>query len=169
MFYCITGKKPNYRSQFHEYCQKEGLKPRYDFIEDESGPSTIFKCTISFTQNGSSVRADSNGFYLRKDESKEVACYKMLSKVIQPIQSRGAVSDSVSWKSKLKEFYDKRGEPNTQLQYQTRPVGSLCYESSVFVKELGKNVGGSTAKSKKEAEQNAAQTALRLLRKTKLL
>lgn len=122
-------------------------------------------------QNGRTVSADSDGYYLRKDDAKEVACCNVL-KVSQQIQSRGADTKSVSYKSKLKEFYDKRGEPNIQLNYETVPTGSPgnpSFVSSVFIKELGRHVSGSSAKSKKEAQQSAAQYALGLLRKSTLI
>jgi len=122
---------------------------------------------VSVLLNGKTIREDSRGYYPRKDEAKEIACEHILEKIqVRPVQSRGAVTGVTSWISKLKEYYDKKGEPNQSLDYRVTPVDSgqsPQFVAYVYIKELEQYVSGSLAKSKKEAKQSAAQYALRLL------
>ncbi len=152
---------PNYRTKFHEYCQNEDIQPHCDFVEDRGNHNPRFKCIITIKKDGKVFKKDSEVFYSRKDEAKEAACFNMLQ---MQFQSReGGASGQVSWKSKLKEFYDKKGEPNKELKYDTKPAGngtSPQFISSIYILELGESVQGVISRSKKEAEQSAAKKAL---------
>ena len=75
--------------------------------------------------------------------------------VQQETQSRS--SADVSWVSKLKEHYDRQGKSEAVLdskyKLKTTADGSFVYR--IYVPELGREVEGEVAKSKKEAKQNA--------------
>lgn len=87
-----------------------------------------------------------------------------MGKVALPPRSRGSSADKISYKSKLKEHYDKKGQPGRPLVYKTEPLcGSGPFISYIFIAELGRDVVGSKAKNKKDAEQGAAQEVLRVL------
>ena len=53
-----------------------------------------------------------------------------------------------------------------QFDFQVEETGLQSFVSSVLVPELGREVKGEVAKSKKEARQSAAKRALQLLDKT---
>ena len=71
----------NYRAQVNQYFQKNFVNPRYDYIEDYSTGKPLFKCTIQYTLNGRTIRKDSGGFHLRKDDAREMASYNVLLSV----------------------------------------------------------------------------------------
>lgn len=153
----------NYRAKLHNLFQNHGSL-RYDFVENYSNSQPIFKCTITCMRDGKTITADSGSFYPRKDDAKEMAAYRVLSALKEAIQSRGvsAPASDVSWKSKLKEHYDKQGKAGMELKY-TMKEETGCFVSSVFIPELGRYVEGQSGRSKKEAMQNAAQRAMQLL------
>ena len=80
----------------------------------------------------------------------------------QRVESRG--SSEVSWVSKLKERYEKLGKPGVGSDYKVKESDG-GFVSRIFIPELGREVEGGRAKSKKEAKQNAAKKALNLLPK----
>ena len=158
----------NSRDRLNHYFQKNGLNPRYDYVEDYSSGQPIFKCTIQYSVNGKIIRRDSGRFFPRKDDAKENAASNVLQNMEADTQPRGGSGGAgatvgVSWKSLLKEHYDKRGHPNMVLNYDTMPSGS-GFLSEVFVPELRRKVKGEIGRSKKEAEQSAAKKALQLLK-----
>ena len=79
------------------------------------------------------------------------------------IPSRGEAVSPVSWKSRLKEYYDKRGQPGKKLCYKTEPDSRGGFVSSIYILELQMEVKGQSCKSKKEAEQNTARRVLQHL------
>ena len=134
----------------------------------------MFQCTITCMVHGKKIIGDSGTYFFRKDDAKERAAYNAYSVLVgsggaggvgdrQSVQPRGSVE--VSWVSKLKEHYDKRGQPGMQFDYQVEEIGTQSFVSSVFVPELKRKVKGEVAKSKKEAKQNAAKRALQFLDK----
>ena len=162
----VIGKPPNARSEFHNYCQRENVKPRFEFTEEETERGWLFKCVVSVMLSGKTIRENSQGYYPRKDDAKEIACGNILRTIENhPVQSRGAVDGTVSWISKLKEHYDKKGEPNQPLDIQVKSVdgSSPHFVAYIYIKELNRYVDGPSAKSKKEAKQSAAKSALQLL------
>ena len=153
--------------------QSHGTKPQFDFICESSNGQQRYQCTIKYTLPGQlTKRCKSHGYYPSKADAKEQAARKILkdegarllrSNVQEPqnvSRSTVAVSDKV-WKSKLKEYFDKKGQPSVVLDYTTWacPQG---YVSVVCGPEFGE-AKGDVRKSKKEAEQSAAQKALEKL------
>ena len=177
--------EPNYRALLHEYCQKHGGSLDCDYVEDHSS-NQQFRCTITCMVHGKKITGDSGTYFLGKDKAKERAAFNAYSALAgsggggggggataaaaaaggvgdrQSVQSRGSVE--VSWVSKLKEHYDKRGQPGMQFDFQVEEIGTQSFVSSVFVPELKRKVKGEVAKSKKEAKQNAAKRALQFLK-----
>ena len=157
----------NDQAKLNHFFQRHNMKSKYAYDEDHSTGLPRFKCTIIFLWNGRTVRPDSGGFHSRKDDAKERASSKALLIVGTGIQSRGgnseAITNNVSWKSRLKEFYDKRGQPDLLLCYKTEEVAGNNFVSSIFIPELGREVKGGLGRSKKDAEQDAARQSLELL------
>ena len=155
----------NYRTLLHEYFQKEGIHPRFNFIEDYTCRVPSFKCTIQFTLDGKTIREESETFS-RKDHAKENAAYKVMSNMTQ---SRGRIaspptnSANITYKMKLKQYYDKQGQPWKELDYKTEPDSRGSFVSHIYIPELQKEVKGESARTKKEAEQNTAKKVLQLL------
>lgn len=152
----------------NEYCQKNSITPpKYEFNEDNSTGKPLFKCTITCmgTGSGKRITQDSGINYLpRKDDAKEKAAQNVLK--VMNSQSRCATVDptapNISWKSKLKEHYDKQGKPGMELKYKVAELDE-GFSASVFIPELRKEVKGVRGKNKKEAEQNAAKKVMQLL------
>ena len=152
----VAAAAPNYRSSLHEFSQKRCIQPLFHYDEHPTSRTPSFKCTITFMLDGKHVRKESRGFFATKDEAKEsAACVVMLS---MGTQSRG-----VSWKSRLKEYYDKQGQPGKWLCYETEPDSRGGFVSSIYIPELHGKVKGQSCKSKKEAEQDTARKVLELL------
>ena len=166
-----------YRVALHEYCQKLGENaPEYKCDEDRDGSmKSIFKCTVTCVIGGRKISKDSGGFHSRKDTAKEMAAKKLFlalsgsgspgaaarPKVVQQkTQSRS--STDVSWVSKLKEHYDRLGKSEAVLdsKYKLKITADGGFVYRIYVPELGREVEGEVAKSKKEAKQNAAKKAL---------
>lgn len=172
-----------FRVLLHEYVQKNGgnLIDKYTEAQDHS-KRTIFKCTLTYSVNGRSTTRDSGSYYPRKDEAKEMAAksvYLVVSSggsggagpvatstrgAVQVVQS-GATSSDVSWVSKLKEHYDKQGKPGMGQDFKVQETAVGGFIARIFVPELGREVEGAAAKSKKEAKQNAAKKALNSIKK----
>jgi dsRNA-specific ribonuclease len=142
----------------------------------------MFKCTITCRLEGIKIVEDSGHYHPRKDDSKEFAAHKILLRLKEREKSRSSrgatgkgplkaqataatntTTPTTSWKSKLKEHYDKQGMPGTELKYTTVDVEGRGFVSSIFVPDLRREVKGEPKKSKKEAEQNAAEKAIHLL------
>ena len=68
----------------------------------------------------------------------------------------------MSWVSKLKEHYDRLGKSEVVLdsKYKLKTTADGGFVYRIYVPELGREVEGEVAKSKKEAKQNAAKKAL---------
>ena len=166
--------EPNYRVLLHEHCQKHGGSiQKCDYVEDHSSSQPKFRCTITCMVHEKIITGDSGTYFLGKDKAKERAAYNAYSALVgsgeggvgdrQSVQAHGSVE--VSWVSKLKEHYDKRGQPGMQFDFQVEVIGTQNFVSSVFVPELKRKVKGEVAKSKKEAKQSAAKRALQFLDK----
>ena len=118
--------------------------------------------------NGKTERVDSGGYYHSKGEAKEFAAKKVLIK-----ETKGGTFEAVSknttpqdkiWKSKLKEYYDKKGQPNASIVYKTFEVALGRFQSTVFTGDFGPGgAQGDVCDSKKEAEQSAARKAVKML------
>ena len=148
----------NSRDRLNHYFQKNGLNPRYDYVEDySSGQQPIFKCTIQYSVNGKIIRRDSGRFFPRKADAKENAARNVLQNMeadTQPCGGSGGAGATVgvSWKSLLKEHYDKRGHPNMVLNYDTMQNGS-GFLSKVFVPELRGKVKAEARKKLNRVQQ----------------
>ena len=158
-------------TQFHEYCQKNGITPNISIIEFIQEPmQRIYKCVISIKEKNLNFETDSQQFFSRQNEAEEQACSNML-KILTILQEQvntcseiscRVQDEQINWKSKLKEYYDEKGEPNKEIVYYSAAVeGSEPpqFLSSVYIQELQRNVTGA-AMTKKEAEQSAAQKAV---------
>ena len=172
----------SYRVLLHEYCQKHGGNiQKCDYIKDHSSNQPKFQCTITCMVHGTKITRDSDTYFPRKDEAKESAAFNAYSALVaykglidsggggggggvgdrQSVQSHASVE--VSWVSRLKEHYDKQGQPGMKLDFKEEEIEVQGFVSSVFVPELGREVKGEVAKSKKEARQSAAKRALQHL------
>jgi hypothetical protein len=65
----------------NNYCQKQGFTCQDEFVEDNSTEKPMFKCTITCILDGSEIVEHSGRYYSRKDDSKEFATYKILSRL----------------------------------------------------------------------------------------
>ena len=138
---------PNYRVLLNQYCQNNAISYKAEFTEDHSKGKPQFKCTITCLFRRSKIVPS-------KKEAKEVAAHKILLE----FEKR-----DYSWKSKLKEHYNKQGKAALELKYRTVELDDGSFTASIFIPELRREVGGERGRSKKEAEHNAAKTALKLL------
>jgi dsRNA-specific ribonuclease len=123
---------------------------------------------------------DSKNYYSRKYDSRESAAQKILLKLREVERSRPrntaganqgptktqATAVATTWKSQLKEHYDKSGMAGEGPKYNTVEVQG-GFVASVRVPRLGMEVKGDKKKNKKEAEQSAAEKAIRSLNKLK--
>lgn len=84
---------------------------------------------------------------------------------IQLAQSRSVTTPpnmKMVWKSRLKEYYDKKGRPGMEIKYKVMVLEQDRFVATVFIPELGE-VKGESGRSKREAEQSAAKNALQRL------
>jgi dsRNA-specific ribonuclease len=82
-------------------------------------------------------------------------------------QVTAATTPTTSWKSKLIEHYNKQlGVAGAALKYATVEAEGRGFVSSVFLPKLRREVKGEPRRSKKEAEQNAAEKAFYLLQRS---
>ena len=79
-------------------------------------------------------------------------------------QSHSPTGVPTSWKSRLKEYYDKKGRPGMEIKYKAVVLEQDRFVATVSVPELGE-VKGKSGRSKREAEQSAAKNALQRLQK----
>jgi len=91
------------------------------------------------------------------------AVYRFLSNVIFPKVNEGRFSQVIDYKSQLQEFiqHDNLGEIIYQVINEKGPAHNREFVSEVYVNN--KSMGVGTGKSKKEAEQRAAEKALQQL------
>ena len=153
------------RERLNYFFQTNKVNPQYDYVSDNTGGQPRYRCTIKYFMNGKTERVDSGGYYRSKGEAKEFAAKKVLIK-----ETKGETFEVVYttpqdkiWKSKLKEYYDKRGQPNAPV-YKTFEVALGRFQSTVFTGDFGPGgMQGDVCDSKKEAEQSAAQKAVKML------
>lgn len=91
------------------------------------------------------------------------AVYRFLSRYVFPKVTEGQFSQVIDYKSQLQEFiqHDNLGEITYQIIQEKGPAHNREFVSEVFVN--AKSMGVGTGKSKKEAEQRAAEKALQQL------
>ena len=152
------------RTQLNLFCQSNGVKPQFSFIEDASSGQTRYKCTINYTINGRPERIDSAGYFASKAAAKEEAARRLISEeTSRMVSSRGATPTAKIWKSELKEYYDKTGRPGAPLKYTTKECPKNGYQCTLCAPDIG-YVHGDICRSKSEAEHNAAYKALQQLK-----
>jgi len=150
------------KSQLNELFQKHSVSGvKYDSRDDGSGDNHNFTSTLSFSFKGRRYRYDSRRGFGRKQEAEEDTAQQALNHFEQQIRqpvSRG--SPGHHFKSMLKEKHcDAQQLPPPQ--YTTKPANG-GFVSTVDVPQYGP-VRGTVGYSIKEAEQLAAQEALRKL------
>lgn len=91
------------------------------------------------------------------------AVYRFLSSYVFPKVTEGQFSQVIDYKSQLQEFiqHDNLGEISYQIIQEKGPAHNREFVSEVFLNDQSMGVG--TGKSKKEAEQRAAEKALHQL------
>ena len=152
------------RIQLNLFCQSNGVKPQFSFIEDASSGQTRYKCTINYTINGRPERIDSAGYFASKAAAKEEAARRLISEESSwMVSSRGATPTAKIWKSELKEYYDKTGRPGAPLKYTTKECPKNGYQCTLCAPDIG-YVHGDICRNKSEAEHNAAYKALQQLK-----
>ena len=151
--------------QLNHFCQTNNINPQFSFIEDASSGKCRYKCTISYRINGRPGRIDNPGYYASKAEAKEQAARILIAKEAQAnaISSRGPSPTAKIWKSKLKEYYDKSGQPGVQPKYVTKECSKGGFQCTLFSPEIGYTCGD-IGRSKSEAEHSAAHKALQKLK-----
>ncbi|XP_065884484.1 uncharacterized protein [Dysidea avara] len=158
----VGGSTIKAKSQLNELFQKYNVSGvKYNSRDEGSGDNHNFKCVLSYTINGRRYQYDSRGRFGRKQGAEEDAAQQALhyfeQQLRQPV-SRG--SPGHHYKSMLKEKYcDVR--QLSPPQYTTQPA-SGGFVSVVNLPQYGP-VTGPMGCSMKEAEQLAAQEALRKL------
>jgi ribonuclease-3 len=98
------------------------------------------------------------------------AIFSFLDKFVFPLVDRGEFTKITDYKSLLQEFvqHDNLGEIVYRIVQEKGPAHSREFVSEVFLRE--KSMGTGIGRSKKEAEQHAAEVALielKITRKTK--
>ncbi|WP_051314735.1 ribonuclease III [Alteribacter aurantiacus] len=91
------------------------------------------------------------------------AVYRFLEEHVYPKVKQGAFSHMMDFKSQLQEFIQREGHGQVQYRIVQEKGPAHCRE---FVSEVwleDENLGNGTGRSKKEAEQHAAQQALQKL------
>ena len=153
------------RIQLNHFCQTNNINPQFSFIEDASSGQCRYKCTISYRINGQPGRIDNPGYYASKAEAKEQAARILIAKEAQAnaISSQGPSPTAKIWKSKLKEYYDKLGQPGVQPTYVTKESSKSKYQCTLFIPEIG-YIHGEVGRGKSEAEHSAAYKALQKLK-----
>jgi len=156
------GSTKKAKSQLNELFQRHSVSSvKYDSRDDGSGDNHDFKSTLSFSFNGRLYRYESRGGFGRKQEAEEDTAQQALNHFEQQIRqpvSRGSPGNH--YKSMLKEKHcDAQQLPPPQ--YTTQPANGR-FVSVVDVPKYG-IVRGTEGCSIKEAEQLAAQEALRKL------
>jgi ribonuclease-3 len=91
------------------------------------------------------------------------AVYRFLSCYVFPKVTEGQFSQVIDYKSQLQEFiqHDNLGEISYQIVQERGPAHNREFVSEVFLSD--KSLGVGIGKSKKEAEQRAAEKALKQL------
>jgi len=153
------------RIQLNHFCQTNHINPQFSFIEDASSGQCRYKCTISYRINGRPGRIGSPGYYASKAEAKKEAARILIAKEAQvnTISSQGPSPTAKIWKSKLKEYYDKLGQPGVQPTYVTKESSKSKYQCTLFLPEIG-YIRGEVGRGKSEAEHSAAYKALQKLK-----
>ena len=151
------------KSQLNELFQKHNASSvKYDSHDDGSGDNHNFKSTLSYSLNGRRYQYTSRGGFGRKQEAEEdaaqLALHHFEQQLRQPV-SRG--SPGHHYKSMLKEKYCDVRQLSSP-EYNTQPANG-GFVSVVNLPQYGP-VTGPVGGSMKEAEQLAAQEALRKLR-----
>ncbi|MBM7094140.1 MULTISPECIES: ribonuclease III [Alteribacter] len=93
------------------------------------------------------------------------AVYRFLEENVYPKVKQGAFSHMMDFKSQLQEYIQREGHGQVQYRIVQEKGPAHCREfvSEVWLEE--ENLGNGTGRSKKEAEQHAAQKALEKLAK----
>lgn len=154
----------NYKQLLNHFFQENGIiDPKYDYYPVRSDCASGFRCIIRYQLHGVAKEVDSERYYISKTDAKEEAAKLLLMKEnVSPIiskGSKGATPPSKVWKSKLKEYCDKQRVVSEYLP-SYRTVSSVNgFKSTVTV--IGRVFEGDECKSKQEAEQSAAQCAMK--------
>ncbi len=153
----IGSSSLNYKQQVNRFFQENGIDPNYDYPYDLTNG---FRCIVRYQLCGVNKEVDSKNYYSSKTEAKEQVAKLVLSKEkVSQVVSKGSTPPSKVWKSKLKEYCDKRrASVDMMPSYETRQSKN-GFQSRVNF--MGQIIEGEECKSKQEAEQNAAQHALR--------
>ena len=154
------------RIQLNLFCQSNGVKPQFSFIEDASSGQTRYKCTINYTINGRPERIDSAGYFANQREAQEQAAWRLIENkfATSDISSRGVKPTAKIWKLKLEEYCNRKNPlpAKAQIKYVTKECPKNGFKSKVFVPSVG-YTEGDLCRKREAAEQTAAYKVLQKL------
>ena len=128
----------------------------YSFIVDGSRDQCQFKCSIKYSVDGRKERVDSGGYHATKAAAKEAAEREIMKKeASKGLHPRGAKPMKKTYKTMLKEYYEKKGMQGVKIRYETKEQPRHGIQATVYAPEIG-SARGDFCRSKKEAENNAA-------------
>ena len=151
---------PTCKERMQTFFQRNKINPQFEYQSDNTTTDRArYRCIVRYTINGRQRKIDSGHYYYSKAEAKDQVAKLVLARenVVQEA-SRGNAPPSKVWKSQLKEYCDKKEQPNPT--YLTVPSGT-GYVSTVTC--CCSMFQGQVCGSKQEAEHSAAWCALQRL------
>ena len=137
---------------------------QYSFIDDGSQGQHQFKCSIKYNSiNGQLEIVGSGGYHATKDAAVEAAEMEVVKKeASKGLHPRGAKPNEKTYKTMLKEYYEKKGMQGVKITYTRKEQPRRGIQATVYAPEIS-YTRGDFCKSRTEAENNAAFHALQEL------